>query len=726
MMNHELIQAIFADALAAVADYYADCLAAHGKAVAFVRDELKLTPEQAAQQRIGFADRSLGTQLPSKRIKSGREIRELLISLGLYKGNGRETLRGYVTVPVVDEAGKTIGIRGHKLDPNSQGAAVIEIGVRLASGDHGQEPAGTVTAVETPLAINRPAQNGSAANKPAADNAAPGCGTRSVPTAAADELVIEGGQLVFIRDDRHYRIRGLEKNTSTCTLRVNLMASRDGLVHLDALDLVKARSRAAYIQAAATELYVDEDIIKQDIGRLLLKLEALQAERIEELKAPASAPITISKEDREAALQLLRDGSLLDRIVADLDACGIVGERSGKLVGYLAAISRKLDSPLALLIQSSSAAGKTSLMDGVLALVPEEDQLRLSNLSGQSLYYLHSGDIRHKILAVSEDEGINQAAYALKLLQSEGKLTHATVTKGENGRMTTERYSVEGPVALFLTTTAAQIDEELANRSLVLSVDESASQTRAIQARQREARSLSARQTRFIPDRIKRLHHNAQRLLEPLAVCNPYAARLTFASDRTRLRRDHQKYLTLIDAVALLRQHQRTIHTQQIDGEVLRYINVTVDDIAVAGRLAAELLGRSLDELSPQTRRFLGRLCQYVSDAAAQNCIPRDAVRFTRRDIRQAIGWSEFQVRMHLTKLVELEYVLPHRGKNGQRYVYELLYDGDTSEQQPHFRGLIDPRELSESASQTVVMTTTLSMAEATLSPACGDLVQRI
>ena len=89
-------------------------------------------------------------------------------------------------------------------------------------------------------------------------------------------------------------------------------------------------------------------------------------------------------------------------------------------------------------------------MDGVLALVPEEDQLRLSNLTGQSLYYLNSGDIRHKILAISEDEGISQAAYALKLLQSEGKLTHATVTKGENGRMTTETYSVEGPVALFL------------------------------------------------------------------------------------------------------------------------------------------------------------------------------------------------------------------------------------------------------------------------------------
>jgi len=691
-MNSELTQAILAQPMSAVADYYASCLSASEKALAFVRDELKLAPEQAAQQRIGFSDRSLGTQLPSKRIKSGRQVREQLISLGLYKGNGRETLRGYVTMPVVDETGQVIAIRGYKLDPGTDGPAIILVGI-----DDVEEA--------NPLIVKAPIVNAPSQDEPVAPK----------PTTTED-LTVDNGQLLFTRDDRHYRIRGLEKNTSTCTLRVNLMANRDSLVHLDSLDLVKARSRASYIKAAATELFVDEDIIKKDIGQMLLKLEQLQASRIEELKAPANAPVTISDEDREAALQMLRDTSLLDRIVSDLDACGIVGERSGKLVGYLAAVSRKLETPLALLIQSSSAAGKTSLMDGVLALVPEEDQLRLSNLTGQSLYYLNSGDIRHKILAISEDEGISQAAYALKLLQSEGKLTHATVTKGENGRMTTERYSVEGPVALFLTTTAAQIDEELANRSLVLSVDESAHQTRAIQSRQRDARLLTARQTRFIPDRIKRLHQNAQRLLQPLVVCNPYASRLTFASNRTRLRRDHQKYLTLIDTVALLRQHQRTIHTQEIDGEMLQYINVTVDDIAVAGRLAAELLGRSLDELSPQTRRFLNRLSRYVSDTATETRIPRDSVRFTRRDVRQRLGWSDFQMRMHLGKLVELEYVLPHRGKNGQRYVYELLYDGDMPQSQPHFSGLIDPQELSESAGKSVVMTPTLSISEATLS----------
>ena len=38
--------------------------------------------------------------------------------------------------------------------------------------------------------------------------------------------------------------------------------------------------------------------------------------------------------------------------MADLQRCGVVGEETNLLAGYLAAVSRKLDTPLAVLIQS--------------------------------------------------------------------------------------------------------------------------------------------------------------------------------------------------------------------------------------------------------------------------------------------------------------------------------------------------------------------------------------
>ena len=96
----------------------------------------------------------------------------------------------------------------------------------------------------------------------------------------------------------------------------------------------------------------------------------------------------------------------------------MVGEETNKQVGYLAACSRLLDTPLAVIVQSSSAAGKSSLMEAVLALMPEEQRVQYSAMTGQSLFYMGEADLKNKILAIVEEEGAQRAAYALKLLQA--------------------------------------------------------------------------------------------------------------------------------------------------------------------------------------------------------------------------------------------------------------------------------------------------------------------
>ncbi len=504
------------------------------------------------------------------------------------------------------------------------------------------------------------------------------------------ELIVASHQVTFIRGDRHYKVQGLDRNMSSLSLRVSLQASRQDLVHLDTFDLVKARSRSSFIRAAASELYLEEDILKKDIGLLLLQLEDLRNRQIEASKSQESNTPTLSESEQEQAIEWLRDPNLCDRIVSDLEQCGMVGEAFNKLAAYLAVVSRKLAQPLAILIQSSSSAGKTTLMDSILAMLPPEDQLRLSNLTGQSLYYLESHAIRHKTLAISEEQGIAEAAYALKLLQSEGRLSHATVAKGVDGRMTMLAYHVEGPVQLFLTSTSLELDEELVNRCLVLTVDESREQTLAIQARQRLLQTRHSQALSRQTEEIRHLHHNAQRLLRPLKVYNPYADRLSFASDRTRLRRDHSKYLTLIQAIALLHQYQRPIQIEEVDGKSIESIEVTLSDIAMANRLMAEILGRSLDELSPQTRRCLLLLEEYVRGNCLRLVVERAHYRFSRREFREWIGWSDFQVRMHLDKLVAMEYVLVYHGKQGRSYVYELIYAGQGQDGRPFVMGLCE------------------------------------
>lgn len=515
------------------------------------------------------------------------------------------------------------------------------------------------------------------------------------PTPKPYDLRFEGDDVLFTRGDRTYRVRGLEKNLSSMQMMVNVTATRLDLVHLDTIDLVKAKLRSAFIKATASELFVDEDVVKKDIGQLLLHLEERQRVLIESATRPVAAVPEMSVSEREAALTLLRDPQLMERIVTDLTTCGIVGERTNKLVGYLAAVSRKLPKPLAVMIQSSSSAGKTSLMDAILALVPPEEQLRFSGMTGQSLFYLQRDRLKHKILAISEDQGITEAAYALKLLQSEGELRHACVGKNAAGRTETQQYHVEGPVQLLLTTTRCDIDPELMNRCLVLTVDESSEQTEAIQNQQRVARTRVGRQADSRAKHLRLLHHNAQRLLRRLEVYNEYAPQLTFATRQTRLRRDHAKYLALIDAVALLHQYQREVFTDELQGDTIEYIQVTPHDIEIANRLAAEVLGRSLDELAPQTRRFLLLLHAYVAERCGTQGIDRTELRFTRRDIREALGWTEFQVRDHLHVLLQMEYVVAHHGQRGRQFVYELVYDGQGQSGEPFLAGLIDPAQLT-------------------------------
>ena len=503
------------------------------------------------------------------------------------------------------------------------------------------------------------------------------------PPASASQAVEIGAEVkddetVIRFGDRKWRIRGLGKNLSYESLKVNVLVARGDAFFVDMLELYSARQRAAFIKQAAEELGIEERILKSDLGKVVLKLEELQHKLIDKALEPSKKPVELSEQDRERALGLLRDPNLLERILEDFESCGVVGEENNKLIGYIAAVSRKLDEPLAIVIQSSSAAGKSSLMEAILAFIPEEERVHYSAMTGQSLFYMGEMDLQHKILAIAEEHGAHNASYALKLLQSEGELTIASTGKDPaTGRLVTHEYRVQGPVMIFLTTTAIEVDEELLSRCIVLTVDEGREQTRAIHELQRRGQTLEGLLQRQDRGQLLKLHQDAQRLLMPLFVANPFANELTFLDHQTRTRRDHMKYLTLIRAIALLHQYQRPVKTAQHRGAEVRYVEVTRQDIRTANRLADEVLGRSLDELPPQTRKLLGLIDQMVNHLANQGGHDRKEVRFTRREVREYTGWRHTQLKVHLGRLEELEYLQVHAGGARQRMVYELVVSAE-------------------------------------------------
>lgn len=507
-------------------------------------------------------------------------------------------------------------------------------------------------------------------------------------------------------NERLWRVRGLSKNMSYDQLKVNLCVFQGERYFVDTFDLYSARARVGFIKQTADELRLTEELVRIDLGKIILQLEEIQDKQIREALTPKEKTVSLSPEEYQDAMTLLQDPKLLERILSDFDKCGLVGEVTNKLVGYLGAVSRKLDQPLGIIIQSSSAAGKTAVMESILSFVPEEEKVKYSAMTGQSLFYMSETNLQHKILAIVEEEGAERASYAIKLLLSEGVLTIASTGKDPtSGKLVTHEYKVEGPVMVFVTTTNVEIDLELQNRCIMLTVDESREQTRAIHQLQRERRTLNGLIAKKQKTKILKLHQNAQRLLKPVSVVNPFAPKLTFLDDQTRSRRDNEKYLSLIETITLIHQYQRPSRTGLDDNKPYQYLEVLPEDIELANKITHEVMGHSLDELPPQTRRFLLLLEEMVKKGCERLKIERSEFRFYRRDILDFTGWGYNQLRVHMERLTELEYVLIHRGYQGLRFSYELLYDGKGKDGKPFCVGLIDVEAITGKKSATTIQT---------------------
>ena len=496
-------------------------------------------------------------------------------------------------------------------------------------------------------------------------------------------------------DQRRYEVRGINKEgvKLRATIKaIKLSADNKQRFHLDTVDLYSNRSRLFYAKACAVLFAETEEIVTEDMTRLIDIAESWHPENIEKTLLPK-----MTKTEENEALEFLKAPSLFNRILEDFETIGLTGEDGNKLMGYIAATSRKLDEPLSVLVQSRSAAGKSTLQDAIIMLIPTEDYIKYTRLTGQALFYKEEDSLVHKLLAIEEEQGARDASYSIRNIQSSKYLSIAATGKDPvTGKLKTEEYKVKGPVALMITTTEVELDYETSNRFITLTIDESKEMTERILQKQREQETLEGLIRKAETDRITRRHHNAQRLLRPLHVINPYAQHLTFPAESLRARRDHKKYLGLIKAIAFIHQYQREIKSVEHKGEPLQYIEVTLEDIEKANKLAGEVLGRTLDELSPPSRLLLKMVREMVESRCREQKIDPMEYKFSRRDIRDWSRWSDFQIKCHVRQLEDMEYLYSITGKKGKEYVYELLYPGGGEDGRPFLMGLTSIEQLKE------------------------------
>ena len=497
----------------------------------------------------------------------------------------------------------------------------------------------------------------------------------------------EGEELFLGTGKREYRIRGLVGH-GLDRMRVTVKCSRKGnpgLFHLDSLDIYVSKARAHFVEEAAKALSVKPDALDSEVKSLLVTLEAERL-LLRDPAAPKKAAYVMTEDEKAEALAALKDKQLIPNLLHSYEALGMVGEEKAKLLGYLGAVSRLLPQPLGLLILSRSGAGKTALQEAICDLLPEEAIIRYTRVTGQALFYKEAGSLKHKVISIEEEEGMRAALYSIRTLASSQRLTVATTRSDpKTGKMKTDEYEVEGPVFLLIATTNPEaLDFETRSRFIVVTVDESDGQTRRILTARKLRYTLEGQMKNQARETLLHKYRNMQRLLKPLAVVNPYAPYLDYPFDRLQMRREFGKYMTLINAIALLHQHQREVNTKTQDGNTLQYIEATVEDIALANDLALTFFPHGLDDMAPHTRSLAGEIAQLVKHKGGE-------VRFTRKELRDFCTWGDWPIRQGLEQLVELGY-LGRSGQNGVTMTYDLLHDATAEERKGFF--LTAPEEL--------------------------------
>lgn len=403
----------------------------------------------------------------------------------------------------------------------------------------------------------------------------------------------------------------------------------DEVLHVEDLPIASSTSRRKFVSAVADR---DSRVDRAALDAELMRLSACP----EELEPPPPELPPASRGDRasllqeldeqnvdllaetppdilEEALALLRDPSLINRIVADFELMGIVGETELSLTTYIMGTSRLLPKPLSIIVQGLTSSGKSYVPGRVAGMFPAETVFKATDITPQALYYLPPGTLMHRFIPAGErrrgdDDQNAEATRALREMISEGEIWKVIPEKNPLGGMTTRRIWQPGPIAFIESTTLTQVFDEDRNRCLMLGTDESESQTKRIvlaQAARAEGRSVPV-------DRLTLVYHTAQRSLKRCDVIVPYASRIADAipTQRQEARRAMPHFLSLIQAVALLHQLQRSTgpihHGDRITASSLDY--------AVACKLAKGPLSKALGSSVPDAvARFGQRLIESMA-----------------------------------------------------------------------------------------------------------------
>jgi len=487
------------------------------------------------------------------------------------------------------------------------------------------------------------------------------------------EVEHKEGKYTFTFIEVTYRVAGV-KEVFVSNLRVNIKAEKDSKNYLDNVDLYSARSRNGFTERLATTLDVPSIQIEKEIVQII---EYLESVRDKALAEDEEKEVILSASDKELGLSFLTNPNMFDEIVNDTDTLGYVGEALNKQLIYLAASSRLLDDPISVTVISESASGKSYLIDTIKKLIPEEDVISMTTLSEQALNYLPEDALINKFMVMGEAVHSDVIDHQIREMLSSKELSRLVTTKDDKtGKMVSKTVRKDVVVSTVMSTTGTDINPENASRVFVINTDESVEQTRRIHSKQREKYSLKRykSKTKDIPNIIRK-HKSAQRMLKSYLIVNEFVEYLTFPDSLMRTRRDHERFIDLISTVCFLRQYQKEIQSEIIDGETIKYIICDIEDYRIASEIMRGILSATLINLPKGALTLYEEIRAIATDLSKKQGIDPTEITFTQREIRERTGNAQMFVKRNIKHLVDYEYIKKAGGSNGKKNTYKLYRD---------------------------------------------------
>lgn len=467
--------------------------------------------------------------------------------------------------------------------------------------------------------------------------------------------------LLYQYEQIHFEILGGIKLDVLNTMRATIKVKHFNAEQRHTLDLYNNNALHRFLKTTAEHLEVGIQYIQKATGALINELESYRLKEIEKQKQSMVAVKPLSEAEIQQAKELLQTKKLLQATNDLLGKSGIVGEDINRLIMYLIFTTRKLNNPLHIISLAGSGTGKSYLQEKVSQCIPEEDKKEITALSPNSFYYQGQLDLKHKLILLEDLTGAESSLYPIRELQSKKYIIKEVSHKNAKGDTVTITKKVEGPVCIAACTTNEQIYEDNANRSFLIYLDDSQEQDKRIMDYQRK--SFAGKVDKSEEQQTKTLLQNAQRLLKPVTVINPYAEYLQLPAAVFKKRRTNAHYLQFIEAITFYKQWQRHEQVNKETGEL--YIETAIEDIQEANELIKPVLLRKSDELNGATRNHLELLKNYLKE--------KQHTEFKTKEVRAHYRLNVNSQKMYMMHLIQNGYIKKNTGNKKQGFTYSIV-----------------------------------------------------